>query len=89
MPRVVQPGGLSRKVCVRYTARRKLGLLASARHIMEEEGVSLRRTAERLQVAHNLDGDARRVGWLVGHRTRRKLYLIDFFFIQNDTPVER
>ena len=39
---------------VRYTARRKLGLLASARRIMEEEGVSLRRAAERLQVARSL-----------------------------------
>ena len=39
---------------VRYTARRKLGLLASAKRIMEEEGVSLRRAAERLQVCHSL-----------------------------------
>ena len=54
MPRVVQPGGLSRKVRVRYTARRKLGFLASARRIMEDEGVSLHRAAERLQVAHSL-----------------------------------
>jgi hypothetical protein len=38
---------------------------------------------------HNLDSDARRVGWLVGHRTRRKLYVIEFFFVKNDTPVER
>ena len=41
MPRVVQPGGLSRIMRVRYTARRKLGLLASAKRIMEEEGVTL------------------------------------------------
>ena len=39
---------------VRYTARHKLGLLASAMRIMEEEGVSLRRAAERLQVEHSL-----------------------------------
>ena len=39
---------------VRYTARRKLGLLASAKRIMEEEGVTLRRAAERLQVCHLL-----------------------------------
>ena len=38
---------------VRYTVRRKLGLLASAKRIMEEEGVSLRRAAARLQVAHS------------------------------------
>ena len=64
MPRVVQPSGLSRKMRMRYTARRKLGLLASARRmlgllasakrIMKEEGVSLRRAAKRLQVAHSL-----------------------------------
>ena len=39
---------------MRYTARRKLGLLALVKRIMEEEGVSLRRAAERLQVAHSL-----------------------------------
>jgi hypothetical protein len=55
MPRVLQPGGLSGKMRVRYTARRKLGLLASAKRIMEEEdGVGLRRAAERLQVVHSL-----------------------------------
>ena len=45
MPRVAQPGGLSRKMRVRYTVRRKLSLLASAERIMEEEGVSLRKAA--------------------------------------------
>ena len=45
MPRVVQPGGLSRIMRVRYTARRKLALLASAKRIMEEEGVTLREAA--------------------------------------------
>ena len=54
MPPLRQPGGLSRKMRVRYTARHKLALLASAKRIMEEEGVSLRRAAERLQVAHSL-----------------------------------
>ena len=39
---------------VRYNARRKLGLLASAKRIMEEEGLTLRRAAERLQVCHSL-----------------------------------
>ncbi len=39
---------------VRYTARRKLGLLASAKRIMEEEGVTLRQAANRLDVAHSL-----------------------------------
>jgi len=54
MPRVLQPGGLSGKMRVRYTDRRRLSLLASAKRIMEEEGVSLRRAAERLKVAHSL-----------------------------------
>ena len=54
MPPLRQPGGLSQKMRVRYTARHKLALLASAKRIMEEEGVSLHRAAERLQVAHSL-----------------------------------
>jgi hypothetical protein len=41
MPRALQPGRLSRNMRVHYTARRKLGLLASAKRIMEEEGVTL------------------------------------------------
>jgi hypothetical protein len=39
---------------VRYTVCHKLGLLALAKRIMEEEGVSLRRAAARLQVVHSL-----------------------------------
>ena len=54
MPRVVQPGGLSGKMRVRYTARCKLALLTSAKRIMEEEGLTLRMAAERLRVAHSL-----------------------------------
>ena len=54
MPRVVQPGGLSGKMRVRYTARRKLALLASVKRVMEEEGLTLRMAAERLRVAHSL-----------------------------------
>ena len=54
MPRVVQPGGLSGKMRVRYTAHRKLALLASVKRVMEEEGLTLRLAAERLQVAHSL-----------------------------------
>jgi hypothetical protein len=52
MPRVVQPGGLSRIMHVRYTTRRKLALLALAKRIMEEEGVTLREAARRLHVLH-------------------------------------
>ena len=54
MPRVVQPGGLSGKMRVRYTARRKLALLASVKRVMEEEGLTLRMAAERLRVSHTL-----------------------------------
>ena len=39
---------------VRYTARRKLALLASVKRVMEEEGLTLRMAAERLRVAHSL-----------------------------------
>jgi hypothetical protein len=41
MTRVLQPGGLSQNMRVHYTARHKPGLLASAKRIMEEEGVTL------------------------------------------------
>ena len=54
MPRIVQPGGLSRKVGMLYTARHKLALLAPAKRIVKEEGVTLHRAAERLQVCHSL-----------------------------------
>ena len=39
---------------MRYTTRRKLGLLASAKCIMEEKGVTLRQAANRLNVSHSL-----------------------------------
>jgi hypothetical protein len=52
MPRSVQPGGVSRQMHVRYTARRKLGLLTAAERLQREEGMSIRRAAEELLVAH-------------------------------------
>ncbi len=54
MPHVVQPGGLSRIMRLCYTAHRKLGLLASAKRIMEEEGVTLQEAARQLDVLHSL-----------------------------------
>ncbi len=54
MPHVVQPGGLSQKVRVQYIARCKLALIAPAKRIVEEEGVTLCRAAEQLQVCHSL-----------------------------------
>ena len=38
---------------VRYAVRHKLGLLASAKHFMEEEGVTLRQAAKRLNILHS------------------------------------
>ncbi len=52
MPRQVQLGGLSQQMHVRYTAHHKLALLASAKHMQEEEGVSLCAVVQWLKVAH-------------------------------------
>jgi hypothetical protein len=50
MPRVVQPGGGGGKMRVRYTARRKRGLVAAYKR-MQTEGISLRAAAEELRVS--------------------------------------
>jgi hypothetical protein len=49
MPRVIQPGGGGGKMRVRYTARRKRGLVAALRR-MQAEGKSLRVAALELHV---------------------------------------
>ncbi len=54
MPRSIQPGGLACQMRVRYTARHKLGLLTAVERLQHEEGLSLRKAAERLLVAHSL-----------------------------------
>ncbi len=46
MPRSIQPGGLLRQMHVRYTARRKLGLLTTVERLQHVEGLTLRRAAE-------------------------------------------
>ena len=51
MPHVVQPGGSGGKMRVRYTARRKRGLVATAKRMMAEEGKMLHATAEELRVS--------------------------------------
>jgi hypothetical protein len=51
MPHLTQPGGALRWMRVRYTARRKLALLMMAKHLRDEEGISLRKSAERVQVS--------------------------------------
>ena len=50
MPRVIQPGGGGGKMRVRYTARRKRGLVATMKRMMAE-GVSLRAAASELRVS--------------------------------------
>jgi hypothetical protein len=39
---------------VRYTARRKLGLLTAAERLQHEKGMTIRNAAEELLVAHSL-----------------------------------
>ena len=51
MPSLVQPGGISRRMHVRYTARHKLALLTMAKHLQDEVGILLRKSAERVQVS--------------------------------------
>jgi hypothetical protein len=54
MPCSFQPGGLSHQIRVRYTARRKLGLLTAVERLQHEEGLTLQKAAEHLFVAHSL-----------------------------------
>jgi hypothetical protein len=54
MPHSIQPGRLSRQMHVCYTACRKLGLLIAVERLQHEEGLTLRREAEHLFVAHLL-----------------------------------
>jgi hypothetical protein len=54
MPRLAQPGGASRWIRVRYTTRRKLALLTMAKRLQDGEGISLCKSAERVQVSAGL-----------------------------------
>ncbi len=54
MPRLAQTGGALRRMRVRYTARRKLALLTMAKRLRDEEGISLCKSAERVQVSAGL-----------------------------------
>ena len=49
MPRVIQPGGGGGKMRVRYTARRKRGLVAASKR-MQAEGMTLHAAASELHV---------------------------------------
>ena len=50
MPRVLQPGGGGGKMRVRYTARRKRGLVATSKRMIAA-GMTLRAAAEELRVS--------------------------------------
>ncbi len=47
MPRIIQPGGGGGKMRMRYTARRKRGLVATSKRMMVE-GMTLRAAASEL-----------------------------------------
>ncbi len=51
MPHLAQPGSALRQMRLRYTARGKLALLAMAKHLQDKEGISLRKSAEHVQVS--------------------------------------
>jgi hypothetical protein len=54
MPGLAQPGGALRRMRVWYTARRKLALLMMAKRLWDKEGISLRKSAEHVQVSAGL-----------------------------------
>jgi transposase len=54
MPRRVQPGGVSGMPRLRYTARRKLGLISAVRAVMDKEGLSLNKAAAFINVSSSL-----------------------------------
>jgi hypothetical protein len=49
MPRIIQLGGGGGKMRVRYTARRKRGIIVTSKHMMAE-GMTLRAAASELRV---------------------------------------
>jgi hypothetical protein len=51
MPRLAQPCGILRRMCVQYTARRKLALLTMAKHLQDKEDILLCKSAECVQVS--------------------------------------
>ena len=52
MPCIVQPGGGGGKIRLRYTARRKHGILAAAKWLVAE-GMTLRKAAAELCVSYS------------------------------------
>jgi hypothetical protein len=54
MPGLAQPSGASRQMHVRYTTWPKLALLKMAKRLQDKEGISLCKSAERVQVSAGL-----------------------------------
>jgi len=50
MPRIIQPGGGGGKMSVRFTARRKRGLVAASKRV-QAEGMTLRAAVSELCVS--------------------------------------
>jgi hypothetical protein len=51
MPHLAQPGGVLRRLCMRYTTRRKLALLRMVKCLQDKEGILLTKSAESVQVS--------------------------------------
>ena len=54
MPRRIQAGGVSGVTRLRYTARKKLGLISAVRSVMDKEGLSLNKAAASINVSLSL-----------------------------------
>ncbi len=54
MPRRIQPGGVSGITRLRYTPRKKLGLISAVRAVKEKEGLSLNKAAAFINVSLSL-----------------------------------
>ena len=52
MPHVVQPGGDDGRIRVRYSARRKHGLIAASKRLVAE-GMTLKKATAELRVSHS------------------------------------
>jgi hypothetical protein len=51
MLHLAQPGGVSWRMHMRYTARRKLALLTMAKRLQDKEGILLHKSTEHVQVS--------------------------------------
>jgi hypothetical protein len=51
MPRLDQTGGILQRMRMQYTPQHKLVLLTMAKHLQDEEGILLTKSAEHVQVS--------------------------------------